>query len=190
MKNQELVELCKWDFLSYEAALAISPYGTNVIRYTKIQEPYLREAKPSTLPEFIPREHYEIRVGTEPFGFYSWMPSDNNARALVLEQKTKPKPWTDYKPKDEKYVDFISSTIEALVREHGFLAGVSCVGGQFFPEEFVIMFARSPLGQPPIYANFSVSEQEMFVCQNQQQKIEYLDFIAGLIIHEREDFCG
>jgi hypothetical protein len=121
MEKQRLLELCQWDFVSYEAALAISPYKTDVIRYKKETDPFQAT---------IPATH-EIKITTELFGFYSWMPTDKDDRAVVLEQKTQPKPWTDYKPKDLEQTQFICLTIEALVRERGFLVGVNCTGEQW-----------------------------------------------------------
>lgn len=179
MQQKRLVELCQWDFVSYSDAVATSPYGTDVIRYTKMREP-LKIYDPSSRPtDIIEIQQYEIRVGTEPFGFYSWMPTCPSDRAIILAHKTKPKPWTTYKPENEEETNSICSIVERLIGHRGLLAGVSCIGEQLFAKEFLIMLAQAFSNPAPIFANFSVSEQEMFRCQSQEMLVEYLQCLLG-----------
>lgn len=188
MDQKRLLELCQWDFLSYEDAVSISPFGTDIIRYARMDSPIQLCNPPMHPPDVMQTEIHEIRVGTKPFGFYSWMPTSKSDRAFILEHKVRPKPWTKYMSGDEGQTKFICSVVETLIEQQGLLAGVSCIDGQFV-QEFLVMFARIFPNPISVFVNFSISEQEIFECQNKERLVEYLDFVVGVILRQREDLC-
>jgi hypothetical protein len=186
MDKTRLLEICQWDFLSYSEALSTSPFGTEKIRYSKMSEPLKVHEPSSLLPVLSQRDTYEIRIGRDPFGFFAWMPTCKDDRALVLEYKTKPKPWTAYKSRNEDQAKFISSTIEAIMGSQGFLVGVSCIGVQLFVEQFMVMFARNTLNPMPVAFTFYVSHRLFFEYQSNDGKVEYLDGVASEILCQRK----
>lgn len=188
MGMQQLIELCQWDFTSYSDVLALSPYQSEIIRYRKRLTPLNKRDLFSN--ELIQTKDCLIKIVTEPFGFYSWMPSCESDRLLVLEHKAKPKPWTNYKPSDPDQELIAGSTIsilEDLMSEAGFLTGISCIGGQAsFPLDYQIMFARSSKNPLPIYVDFSLSMNDVML-KNAKQWIAHLVPVAQDILHKRKE---
>lgn len=186
MKTDELIELCQWDFVSYKDASSISPTGRGVIPYQKIRLP-LGSYNPDALPSLIQTDNFEIRIRPEPFGFYSWMPTSPEDRAVVLEHKVRPKPWTSHKPKNEERTNFVCSTIETLIDARSFLAGVSCVSERHDAEQFLIMFAVNSVNSVPIYLKCFIELEELFMrYQSKEQIVGCLDSVVDEILWERQ----
>jgi len=174
MNLEEIINLCQWDFLTFGEALSISPDNCDGIRYIKFEE--LRHS--SNLNSLISLPPiFEIRISTEPFGFYSWMPTNENDRALVLEQKIYPKPWTDYEPENKIQIEFICSFIDSILREHGLLTGVACVANEKNSYKFLVMIRSG------IFVNFWITEEQLHEMENEKKYLcSYLGFISNQMI--------
>lgn len=175
MQQSILLNLCKWDFVTYDDALKISPGERNIIIYRNTEGIDASEQS----------ENNVIQIEKKPFGFYSWMPTNESDRAIVLKHKTKPKLWTKHKVEDIESVNFICSTIERIISAKGFLVGITCTEESIFEKNFIAGFATSALNPVAVFAKFSISERQM-ATRNHTGKIGYLNFIAQEVLHCRK----
>lgn len=166
MEHKELLQLCQWDFLSGKDAIKGSGGDADILPYKKGDKFCI------------------ARIWLNPFGLYTWLPEDNDDRAIVQEHKVKPKPWTTHQPRNPEEVEFICSTIESICKDNGLLAGVSCVGNHLADENFIVMFVKKDRDIPASFATFSVPEREMLRCSNKREQVQHLNRIADDIFHE------
>lgn len=185
--NSILLKLCQWDFTSYGEAIAASPYETDTIFYRKAP---LVAVKPLDQPidPVCTYTTHQLRIEREPFGFYSWLPTDATDRSIVLEHRVKPNPWTDFQPSenDAPLIKFICSTVEGLIGERStFLMGnmgINCTREQGLAFQFVVMFAKRERS-PAVFVNFAIPRESM-IC-SESLKIEQLDIWVDKILMSR-----
>jgi len=185
MERSRIIEICQWDFLTYSEALDLSPHRKQIISYP--QKPLTRVGEPCS--NEVSCEVRRLQIRREPFGFFNWIPINQDDRSLVLEFKVKPKPWTKYCPPNKQkqaQVTFITSTLETLLEANGFLVGASCIEDGLEDMNFSVAFARSESNRFPVFINFSIPHQEMLECPTQQDKLNYLDLVCRYIIRQRD----
>lgn len=136
MNQQEMFDYCEWDFRSADEALSLSPNSLPIIRYQKF-DPGASGIIQTVQAIKLKSTNCTLEVGTDPFGFYSWLPTDPEDKALLLSLKTKPKPYTRYIPTDGSQANMVCTLAENLFSERGLLTGVSCVK----PKNYIVMFA-------------------------------------------------
>ena len=178
MQLEQIIELCKWDYLSYDGAIAASPYKRDRVLYEKQKARNIRTG-PS-------KEVWQIRIQNEPFGLYSWMPDHSGDRAAVLEHKTEINLRSSYVPENEKLVEFVCSWLKEYFRQTFQLAvGICCVGRM--DSEYVMAVAKTKFVAAQIVI-FGVSPVELQLLKFPSQlACDYLADIAerNLIAYER-----
>jgi hypothetical protein len=175
MNQEELINLCKYDFITYDDALAFSPYERDRIEYKKIED-FWESFEPKSHPTNKTLPTYEIRILKNSFGFYSWITSCKNDQALISEYKTKPQFYTKHEIKDRLLANFICSTIENIIARNGYLAGVTCMEEFEDHKHFIVGFTAWALN-PAIFLNFSISNEELEM-RNPHGKVNYLFLVT------------
>jgi hypothetical protein len=182
MNREELINLCKYDFLTYNDALAFSPYQCDRIKYRKEEEPFVICDLNSYPTNALPAT-YEIRIQKNSFGFYSWVTNCKDDHALISEYKTKPQFYTEHEIKDTESANFICSTIENIIASTGLLAGVTCMEEFEDHKHFIVGFTAWSLN-PAIFLNFSISNEEIAM-RDQQGKVNYLFLVTEHLLRDR-----
>jgi len=188
MEINQILDICKYDFINYFEATTLSPDKRDVIYYVK-QEEYLVRDDPNNIPSSFPLPKYQLSISVNSFGFYSWFPSCKNDLAIVKENRTRPNPYTKYVSySDNDPAHQLCSIITKILLAHGFVVGMSCTSrNEFtFTSTFMIMFAKSILNPFPIYIGIEIPDSDMFLCLNTDVSVLQRSYLIELILNKRQ----
>lgn len=150
--NPRLLKLCQWDFIEYANAVIFG-----------------------TAPDNLPVTRQLAGIGRVHGGFYSWLPRNTDDLAIVLQHKTKPKPYTTYQPPNGSQADAICSLTECLLRNQGYLVGISCIS----PDTYRAMFAGSAK-----CLTFLINPDTLKQITSVETLTNHLDNIASQLINQ------
>jgi len=172
MERDRLLNICKWSYHSFDQAC--DQFGSDYCVYQKYEP--LDFGSPYKLPE-----KYELKVGLNQFGFYSWLPFDKNDLAFIREHVVKPIPFTDIEDISEDS-KFVCDFVERYTSQEGFLTGVSLTEQTEDNSKFTIFFAIYPRVPQASYFTFNVTHLDLMLCANDIEKAMYLGKIVDYCI--------
>jgi len=163
MKIEQLIELCKWDYLTFDEAMSASPDGRD---HFMVRE-----------PGNFAKNIYRVRIQNEPFGLYSWMPEHPGDRARVLEHKVDTNlRYPKYTPKEPELVEFVCQAFKECFKEIQLTVGVACVGRM--DSDYVMVFAKTE-STPLFQLNFALCPISLkYLEPPSQMAYDYLGLIA------------
>ena len=181
MERDRLFSICKWSHTSFDSAYDV--LGTDYYRYIKY-DPILESINTKTESPFAPLKplpRYELKIGLNQFGFYSWLPSDNDTRAFIREHVVKPLPYTTVADVSDDS-KFICEFVEKLTTQEGFLTGVSLTKQTEFDSEFTIFFGVFPRVPVASFVKFNVSREDWETCADKNEQMKYIGTLASYCI--------